>query len=157
MNHLNNLILTYFINCIVIFGWWILLIDIWQSQSIKWQLDLCSQFNFESTNFDVIFDPHVYFDFPWIWTVLLLYLSLNVPLDREMAKHKILCNSIKRRMNLFNYWFNFHSHSDDNMDMLNYRRDLVHDSRESAINMNSRSRDMSMEMDTSMRSSSYYG
>lgn len=48
--------------------------------------------------------------------------------------------------------------SDDNLDMLNYRRDLVHNSRDSAINnMNSRSRDISMDMDSSMRSSSYYG
>lgn len=37
------------------------------------------------------------------------------------------------------------------MDMLNYRRDLVHDTRESAMSMKSRSRD-----EPSMRSS-YYG
>lgn len=46
--------------------------------------------------------------------------------------------------------------SDDNLDMLNYRRDLV--TKESAI-MNSRSRDITnISMDeSSMRSSSYYG
>jgi len=45
----------------------------------------------------------------------------------------------------------YHDFDDVNMDMLNYRRDLVHDTRESAMSLKSRSRD-----EPSMRSS-YYG
>lgn len=41
--------------------------------------------------------------------------------------------------------------SDDNMDMLNDRRDLVHDARESAMSFKSRSRDEPLIR------SSYYG
>lgn len=46
--------------------------------------------------------------------------------------------------------------SDDNLDMMHYRRDLGHDTKESAI-MNNRSRDLSLDDSSMLRSSSYYG
>lgn len=46
--------------------------------------------------------------------------------------------------------------SDDNLDMMHYRRDLANDAKESAM-LNARSRDMSMDDSSMLRSSSYYG